>query len=60
MSGTLYPIKIEYKQVVGNATMQLRWSSRSQSKDVVSSNRCATNEPHSQSVSAPPWFESFC
>jgi len=43
MSGTLYPIKIEYKQVVGNATMQLRWSSRSQSKDVVSSNSLYSN-----------------
>ena len=37
VSGSLYPIKLEYKQMTGNASVQLRWKSRSQSKAIVPS-----------------------
>ena len=37
MAGTLYPMKLEYKQVVGNASAHLSWTSRSQSKTIVPS-----------------------
>jgi len=37
VSGSHYPIKLEYKQVTGNASVQLRWKSRSQPKVIVPS-----------------------
>mmetsp|Transcript_34887 Transcript_34887/g.82189 ORF Transcript_34887/g.82189 Transcript_34887/m.82189 type:complete len:5981 (-) Transcript_34887:63-18005(-) len=43
MAGTLYPLKLEYKQVVGNASAHLSWSSRSQDKQIVGSGRLYSN-----------------
>jgi len=43
MADTLYPIKLEYKQVVGNATVQMRWASRSQPKAIVPSTSLYSN-----------------
>ena len=35
VAGSMYPLKLEYKQVTGNASVQLRWRSRSQAKEIV-------------------------
>ena len=35
VSGTMYPLRLEYKQVTGNASVQLRWKSRTQPKAIV-------------------------
>jgi len=43
MADTLYAIKLEYKQVVGNSTVQLRWASRSQPKTIVPSSSLYSN-----------------
>jgi hypothetical protein len=43
MAGTLYPMRLEYKQIVGNASAHLSWSSRSQSKNVVPSTSLYSN-----------------
>jgi len=43
MAGTLYPMKLEYKQVVGNASAHLSWSSRSQAKAVVPADALYSN-----------------
>ena len=37
MAGTLYPIKLVYKDILGDAAVAMRWSSRSQPKNIVSS-----------------------
>ena len=43
MAGTLYPMKLEYKQVVGNASAHLSWGSRSQGKVIVPSTSLYSN-----------------
>jgi hypothetical protein len=43
MAGTLYPMRLEYKQVVGNASAHLSWSSRSQGKVIVPSTSLYSN-----------------
>jgi len=43
MAGTLYPMRLEYKQVVGNASAHLSWSSRSQGKIIVPSTSLYSN-----------------
>ena len=37
VGGSLFPIKLEYKQVTGNASVQLRWRSRTQPKGIIPS-----------------------
>jgi hypothetical protein len=34
MQDTVYPIELEYYDLVGNATIRLEWSSRSQPREV--------------------------
>uniref|UniRef100_A0A7S0EWB6 PA14 domain-containing protein n=1 Tax=Hanusia phi TaxID=3032 RepID=A0A7S0EWB6_9CRYP len=42
MADTKYPIRLEYKQVSGNASVQMRWSSKTQMKEIVPSSSLFT------------------
>ncbi len=43
IGGVLYPLRVEYREAVGNATMRLSWRSRSQAAEIVPSSRLYFN-----------------